>query len=128
MMMAVGCIQAQRCQTNHCPTGVATRDPRRYRALDVPDKSERVRRFQQATVAEAQQIIAAMGLQGPQGLGPAMVMRRVDHHAVRTFAELYEYVEPGRLLAEAPESWAADWNAADPDRFGVAPLPVPSPR
>jgi glutamate synthase domain-containing protein 2 len=128
MMMAVGCIQAQRCQTNHCPTGVATQDPRRYRALDVPDKSERVRRFQEATVAEAQQIIAAMGLEGPQGLGPAMVLRRVDHHAVRTFAELYEYLEPGRLLAEPPESWAADWNAADPDRFGVAPMPVPAPR
>jgi glutamate synthase domain-containing protein 2 len=128
MMMAVGCIQAQKCQTNHCPAGVATQDPRRYRALDVTDKSERVRRFQAATVAEAQQIIAAMGLESPQDLGPAMVLRRINHHAVRTFAELYEYLEPGRLLAEAPESWAADWNAADPDRFGLAPLTVPRPR
>ena len=29
MMMAVGCIQAQKCHTNHCPAGVATQDPRR---------------------------------------------------------------------------------------------------
>ena len=27
MMMAVGCIQAQRCHTNTCPVGVATQDP-----------------------------------------------------------------------------------------------------
>ena len=50
MMMAVGCIQAQRCHTNNCPVGVATQDPRRARALDVADKTERVHRYQQATV------------------------------------------------------------------------------
>uniref|UniRef100_UPI00245909C1 glutamate synthase-related protein n=1 Tax=Nocardia brasiliensis TaxID=37326 RepID=UPI00245909C1 len=44
LMMAIGCIQAQRCHTNHCPVGVATQDPRRARALDVADKTERVRR------------------------------------------------------------------------------------
>ena len=128
MMMALGCIQAQKCQTNHCPTGVATQDPRRARALDVPDKAERVRRFQAATVAEAQQIIAAMGLEGPHQLAPGMVMRRIDHHAVRTFAEVYEWLEPGQLLAEPPQSWAADWKAADPDRFGLTPVLVPHAR
>jgi glutamate synthase domain-containing protein 2 len=128
MMMAVGCIQAQKCQTNRCPTGVATQDPRRYRAIDVPDKGERVHRFQAATVAEAQQIIAAMGLDGPEKLAPGMVMRRVNHHAVRSFAELYDWLEPGQLLAEPPQSWAADWAAADPDRFGLTPVLVPSAR
>lgn len=39
MMMAVGCIQAQRCHTNTCPVGVATQDPKRARALHVDDKS-----------------------------------------------------------------------------------------
>ena len=34
MMMATGCIQSQRCHTNHCPVGVATQDPKRA-ALDV---------------------------------------------------------------------------------------------
>ncbi len=53
MMMAVGCIQSQRCHTNHCPVGVATQDPRRARALDVADKSERVFNYQEATVAQA---------------------------------------------------------------------------
>ena len=47
MMFAVGCIQAQMCHTNRCPVGVATQDPARTRALDIPDKSERVYRFQE---------------------------------------------------------------------------------
>lgn len=117
MMMAVGCIQAQKCHTNRCPVGVATQDPRRARALDVADKSERVRRFQQATVAQAQRIIASMGLTGPHELAPSMLHRRVDHTTVRTYRELYDWLEPGELLSEPPEDWSADWAAADPDRF-----------
>src|SRR5699024_5979977 len=34
MMMAVGCIQAQKCHTGKCPVGVATQNPRRARAVD----------------------------------------------------------------------------------------------
>jgi glutamate synthase domain-containing protein 2 len=117
MMMAVGCIQAQMCHTDKCPVGVATQDPRRSRALDVADKSVRVQRFQQATVAQAQQIIGAMGLAGPHELTPEMLHRRIDHTTVRTYGELFDWLEPGELLKEAPEGWAADWAAADPDRF-----------
>jgi glutamate synthase domain-containing protein 2 len=120
MMMAVGCIQSQRCHTNHCPVGVATQDPVRSRALDVPDKTERVYRYQRATVTEAQRLIAAMGLAGPSQVGPHQLMRRIDHITSRSYAELYEWIAPGELLAEAPESWAADWTRADPDSFAAS--------
>jgi glutamate synthase domain-containing protein 2 len=120
MMMAIGCIQAQRCHTNRCPVGVATQDPARARAIVVADKAERVRRYQQATVAQAQQIIASMGLSGPHALTPAMVHRRIDHLTARPYSELYEWLQPGELVAGAPERWARDWAAADPDRFGIA--------
>lgn len=119
MMFAVGCIQAQRCHTNTCPTGVTTQDPRRARALDVPDKTARVRRFQEATVASALQIMASMGVTDPAQLRPHMLRRRVDPRTERSFEELYEWLAPGQLLAEPPASWAADWQAADPDRFTV---------
>ena len=118
MMMAIGCIQAQRCHTNTCPVGVATQDPRRARALDVGDKSERVARFQQATVEQASDIIAAMGLHHPLDLRPSMLHRRIDHATTKTYGELYEWLTPGQLAQDAPESWVSDWNAADPDRFG----------
>jgi len=117
MMMAVGCIQAQKCHTNECPVGVATQDPRRARALNVADKSERVYRYQQATVAQAQQMIASLGLAGPHELHPAMLMRRIDHIRSRSYADLYDWLQPGQLLAEPPRDWVADWEAASPDTF-----------
>ncbi|MET8809201.1 FMN-binding glutamate synthase family protein [Streptomyces sp. NPDC004546] len=119
MMFAVGCIQAQRCHTNTCPTGVTTQDPRRARALDVPDKTARVQRFQQATVASALQLMASMGVTDPADLRPHLLRRRVDPFTERSYEELYEWLGPGQLLAEPPDSWAADWKAADPDRFTV---------
>ncbi|MFC9293679.1 FMN-binding glutamate synthase family protein [Streptomyces sp. NPDC057011] len=117
MMFAIGCIQAQRCHTNTCPVGVATQDERRARAIDVADKSQRVRRYQQATVKSALQIMAAMGVDDPHGLRPHMLLQRVDPNTVRSYAELHAWLAPGQLLASAPADWASDWQAADPDRF-----------
>ncbi len=44
-MLAVGCIQAQKCQTNHCPTGVATQKKWLMRGLDPEDKSARLANY-----------------------------------------------------------------------------------
>jgi glutamate synthase domain-containing protein 2 len=117
MMFAVGCVQARRCHTNTCPAGVTTQDPRRFRALDVADKAERVRRYQRATVHSASLIMAAMGVRDPGELTPHRLLRRVGPTTVRSYAELYEWLAPGVLLAEPPSAWAADWAAADPDSF-----------
>ena len=117
MMMAVGCIQSQRCNTNQCPVGVATQDPKRSRALNIPDKTERVFRYQHAVVAEAQRLIASMGLHSPSDVGPHHLVRRVDHVSCRSYAELFDWLEPGQLLGDPPEPWATDWARADPDSF-----------
>jgi glutamate synthase domain-containing protein 2 len=117
MMMAVGCIQSQRCNTNRCPVGVATQDPKRSRALDVPDKTQRVTRYQQAAVAEAMRMVSSMGLHHPREVGPHLLMRRLDHVTSRSYAELYDWLEPGQLLSEPPEGWSVDWHRADPDSF-----------
>ncbi|MFD7866813.1 FMN-binding glutamate synthase family protein [Streptomyces sp. NPDC057682] len=118
MMFAVGCIQAQRCHTNTCPVGVTTQDPRRARALSVDDKYQRVRRFQEATVNSALQIMAAMGVRDPGELSPAQLRRRLDPRTVLSYAELYDWLRPGELVDGPPPEWAADWRAADPDTFG----------
>jgi glutamate synthase domain-containing protein 2 len=44
-MMAIGCIQAQRCHTGHCPTGVATQNRWLIRGLDPTDKSARLANY-----------------------------------------------------------------------------------
>jgi glutamate synthase domain-containing protein 2 len=117
MMMATGCIQSQRCHTNHCPVGVATQDPYRARALDVADKSERVYRYQQATVAQAMRIMASMGAADPSTLNPHMLRKRLSPTEQRSYAELYEWLAPGALLDDAPATWRSDWEAANPDSF-----------
>ena len=117
MMFAVGCIQAQLCHTNHCPVGVTTQDPRRARALHVPDKSVRVYNFQRSTVGSALQIVASMGLDGFDELTPAMLNRRVATHRTNTYAELHQWLTPGVLLDNPPEGWRHDWDRADAERF-----------
>ncbi len=117
MMMATGCIQSLRCQTNQCPVGVATQDPRRSRALDVDDKTARVFHYQQATVAEAQRLIASMGLASPADITPHHLMRRTDFVRSESYAELYEWLEPDALLGAPPDGWREDLRRADPDDF-----------
>lgn len=117
MMQAVGCLQTQRCNTNECPVGVATQDPKRARALNVPDKTERATRYQHATVAEAQRLIASMGLQSPADVTPHHLVRRVNHSECLSYAELYDWLAPGALLRDPPSNWAPDWDRADPDSF-----------
>lgn len=117
MMMAVGCIQAQRCHTNTCPVGVTTQDPKRMRALHVPSKAERVRNYQQAVVEQATQVVASMGVASFDALEPRMLRRRLAHDRVVSYGDLFHHLQPGELLAEAPEDWARDWEVADPDRF-----------
>ena len=84
MMMAVGCIQAQTCHTNTCPVGVATQDPRRVRALDVPDKTERVHRYQRGSASQqAMQVMGSMGLHGPaRADARTCCVARIDHDQV----------------------------------------------
>ncbi len=44
-MMAIGCIQAQRCHTGHCPTGVATQNRWLMRGLDPTNKAARLANY-----------------------------------------------------------------------------------
>ncbi|GAA1891721.1 FMN-binding glutamate synthase family protein [Lapillicoccus jejuensis] len=120
MMMAVGCIQAQKCHTDKCPVGVATQSHARALALDVGDKAQRVQRYQQATVAEAVTLMAAMGVHSPAELTPHQLRVNVDVRHQASYAQLHDWLEPGELLEGPRPSWAADWAAARPDTFRAA--------
>lgn len=98
-MFAVGCIQAQSCHTGHCPTGVATQDPMRARAVVVPSKSERVASFHTQTIKALAELIAAAGLSHPRELKPHHIMHRISSDRAVSFAELYPTVATGALLS-----------------------------
>ena len=114
MMLALGCIQALRCNSGHCPTGITTQNPALVYGLDVGDKTPRVTRFQAATVGGLLELLGAMGLPHPRELGPHHIFRRVSDSHVRTFAQIHEFLPEGALLAdgEGAESWRDDWRAA----------------
>ena len=119
MMMAVGCIQAQVCHTGKCPVGVATQDPRRARAIDVSDKSTRVKNYQESTVTEAVRLMASMGAANPSELEPTMLRRNISPSESWSYARLYDWLKPRELLNDAPEDWAADWDTARADSFAI---------
>jgi glutamate synthase (ferredoxin) len=64
-MLAVGCIQAQRCHTGHCPTGVATHSRWLQAGLDVKDKSVRFARFVRGLRSELLQLSHSAGHEHP---------------------------------------------------------------
>ncbi len=118
-MMAVGCIQAQSCHTNRCPVGVATQDPKRYRALVVGDKAERVARYHHNTMESLTEIIAAMGLHDPSELRPWHVFKRIGPNRTLPYDEAFKFLAEGELTEGRPDHPTFDrwWDIASANEF-----------
>jgi glutamate synthase domain-containing protein 2 len=97
-MFAIGCIQAQSCHTDKCPTGVATQDPIRQRALVVPDKAQRVANFHGNTLHALAELLGAAGLTHPSALRPHHIARRISSSEVRLLSAVFPELAPGELL------------------------------
>jgi glutamate synthase domain-containing protein 2 len=121
MMFALGCIQAQKCNTNECPTGVATQDEALVAGLVVADKAARVRNYQHNTVRAFVELLAAGGMASPSELRPWHILRRISPTEVRHYGEMYEYLREGALLADPlPKHFARAWLAASAETFHSA--------
>ncbi|NBW02284.1 MAG: FMN-binding glutamate synthase family protein [Cytophagia bacterium] len=64
-MMSIGCIQAQKCHTNHCPSGVATSNKWLQAGIDPQLKSERFYNYHRSLVKEIAEISHACGYEHP---------------------------------------------------------------
>lgn len=122
-MFALGCVQSLSCNTNRCPTGVATQDLGRQRALVVTDKAERVANFHRLTVRALSDMLAAAGLTHPDELQPHHMVRRVSLTEVRSFADLHTFLEPGVLLDGRCKDGVYNtmWARASADAFDPQP-------
>jgi glutamate synthase domain-containing protein 2 len=118
-MFALGCIQSLSCHTDQCPTGVATQDPTRMRALVVGNKADRVYHFHQNTLKALKELIAGAGLSHPVEIGPEHIMRRVSPTEVRSLADFYPWHRGGELLEEGARlpHFERFWAAADSRSF-----------
>lgn len=121
-MFAVGCIQAQACHTDKCPTGVATQDPQRQKALVVDDKAVRVSSFHGNTLKALAELLAAAGLQHPNQLRPHHIARRISNGEVRVLSALFPDLEKGELLQDhfRQTIFRVGWPMASPDSFQPA--------
>ena len=120
-MFSLGCIQSLSCHTDRCPTGVATQDPARARALVVEDKTTRVFNFHRAMLHSLAEITAAAGLAHPREFRPEHFSRRVSEREVLSFAELYPKLPKGALLGNIEDpAWARMWAMASADTFAMA--------
>jgi len=72
-MLSIGCIQAQRCHTGHCPTGVATQNRWLTRGLDPTDKSVRLGNYVSALHHDLRALSHAMGATHPSLVDPERV-------------------------------------------------------
>ena len=120
-MFALGCVQSQSCHNDTCPTGVATQDPDRMRALYVPDKAERVYRFHRSTLMTLAELTAAAGLDHPSEFTVAHLARRVSPREILGFEQLYPQLAAGELVAGTDDPrFGGAWKRARPDTFALA--------
>jgi glutamate synthase domain-containing protein 2 len=90
-MFALGCVQAQRCHTGRCPTGVATQSVRLQRGLDPADKSVRVANYLATLRFELGQLARTCGVAHPGLVAADQVeLLDVDLKAI-SVADLFEY-------------------------------------
>jgi glutamate synthase domain-containing protein 2 len=130
-MFALGCVQSIHCNTNRCPTGVATQDKLRQAALVVPDKAERVYNFHRLTLQGLSDMLAAAGLRHPDDLLPHHLVRRISATEIKPFDRLHTFLEPGSLIDGSLKDgfYADNWRRACATSFhGALAAPVRSPQ
>ncbi|WP_092401915.1 FMN-binding glutamate synthase family protein [Candidatus Ichthyocystis hellenicum] len=90
-LFSLGCIQAMRCHTNRCPTGITTHSVRLQRGLVVAEKYVRVANYVSNMNSEIEQIAYSCGVKHPRLLNRSHVMLVINQTAV-PYAELFPEV------------------------------------
>jgi glutamate synthase domain-containing protein 2 len=104
-MLALGCIQAQECHTDHCPTGVATQDKWLAHGLDPTLKSVRVGNYIKTLRRDLLEVAEAIGVSHP-GLIVADDVEILDgHRSSVSLREVYDY-DPAWGLPSATDQAA----------------------
>lgn len=125
MMMAIGCVQSRHCNNNLCPTGIATQDPARAKAVDVLQKSDRVKNFHHNTLKNFYELVGSIGLDDPDKLMPHMIKRRTSSGLLMPVSTLVPPLKANVLLDSMvseqtlPEPWCEWWVQSNAESFYV---------
>ncbi len=117
-MLALGCVQSLSCNTNKCPTGVATQDPKLAKGLNVEDKYERVYRFHKKTIHALMDLLSSTGHISTSELNRTHIFRRVDQCRIARYDEIFPLVKKGSFLTEdVPERFRLHLQEAHASSF-----------
>lgn len=90
-MLSIGCIQAQKCHTDKCPTGIATQDPWLVRGVDAPSKATRAAVYLRTLRKELLKISGAVGVAHPALITTGDIEIMNGDYDARTLASVYGY-------------------------------------
>ncbi|MGY1650611.1 FMN-binding glutamate synthase family protein [Geodermatophilus sp. SYSU D01119] len=101
-MLAIGCIQAQKCHTDTCPTGVATQNAWLAHGLDPQRKSVRLANYVATLRRDLLKVAEACGVEHPGLIDTGSVEVLTGRTASTPLGEVYGY-EPGWGLPSAAD-------------------------
>ncbi|MCE1179594.1 MAG: FMN-binding glutamate synthase family protein [Micrococcales bacterium] len=90
-MLAIGCIQSQKCHTDKCPTGVATQEPWLVRGLDPASKAVRLANYVETLRRDLLKVSEAVGVLHPSMITCADVDILDGDQTATPLAEVYHY-------------------------------------
>ena len=99
-LLAIGCIQAQRCHTNRCPTGVTTQSKWLARGLDPTLKSVRVSNYITTLRKEILRVTWACGHPHPALLNPDQIAILDSYFQSQSPRDLFGYEKNWGLPSE----------------------------
>ncbi len=121
-MFSIGCIQCRSCHTGECPTGIATMDPMRYRAIDIKDRSNRAFNFHKNTIFVLKELLESVGVKHPSELNRRHIVRRLSESEILLADQIYPRAEKGELLKKGKKTIADPrinvyWNKVNTKSF-----------
>ncbi len=125
-MFSIGCIQCRSCHTGECPTGIATMDPMRYRAIDIEDRSIRAANFHKNTLFVLKELLESVGVNHPCELNRRHIVRRLSESEIRLADQIYPRAEKGELLKKGKKNILDPrlnvyWNKVSSKSFNYLP-------
>lgn len=82
MMLAFGCIQSLKCNTNECPTGVATNNPKLMRGLVVFEKWKRFKNYHKNILENFLELLAASDCNSPEEMNRSLIFKKVSKKSI----------------------------------------------
>jgi glutamate synthase domain-containing protein 2 len=120
-MLSIGCIQAQKCHTDTCPTGVATQNAWLAHGLDPALKSVRLANYVRTLRRDLLKVAEACGVEHPGLIDSDSVEVLTGRTASTPLHEVYGYQPGWGLPSEADRAEIVALMTAEAAQGGSAP-------